>query len=160
MSRVEDHKKNKASAYHLRLMTEADLANVMDIERRVYPFPWTEGIFRDCIRVGYGCWVMESAGVMHGYCIMMVGGGEAHVLNVCVRPESRNQGLGGMMMEHMMDKARHLQVDMMLLEVRPSNKVAIHLYNAMGFNELGVRKDYYPAEQGGCEDALILARQL
>ena len=140
-------------------MTVEDLATVMAIELRAYPFPWTEGIFRDCLRVGYGGWVIERNGEIHGYSVMMAGGGEAHVLNLCVRPESRGQGLGRLMMEHMLTQASRLKADTLLLEVRPSNQVAIHLYYSMGFNELGMRKGYYPAV-GGREDALILARHV
>lgn len=140
-------------------MTVEDLATVMAIELRAYPFPWTEGIFRDCLRVGYGGWVIERNGEIHGYSVMMAGGGEAHVLNLCVKPESRGQGLGRLMMEHILAQASRLKADTLLLEVRPSNQAAIHLYHSMGFSELGVRKGYYPAV-GGREDALILARHV
>ena len=159
MSRPANRKKKEIDAYQIRRMTEADVDDVMIIERRVYPFPWTEGIFRDCLRVGYGCWVIERDGESHGYCVMMAGGGDAHVLNLCVKPESRGQGLGRIMLEHMMDKARRLAVETLLLEVRPSNHTAIQLYHSVGFNEIGVRKDYYPAHNGR-EDALILALHL
>lgn len=152
-------RKTNVTACHIRPMTVEDLATVMAIELRAYPFPWTEGIFRDCLRVGYGGWVIERNGEIHGYSVMMAGGGEAHVLNLCVRPESRGQGLGRLMMEHMLTQASRLKADTLLLEVRPSNQVAIHLYYSMGFNELGMRKGYYPAV-GGREDALILARHV
>lgn len=152
-------RKTNVTACHIRPMTVEDLATVMAIELRAYPFPWTEGIFRDCLRVGYGGWVIERNGEIHGYSVMMAGGGEAHVLNLCVRPESRGQGLGRLMMEHMLTQASRLKADTLLLEVRPSNQAAIHLYHSMGFNELGMRKGYYPAV-GGREDALILARHV
>ena len=151
--------KKKTGSYQIRRMTEADVDAVMIIERHVYPFPWTDGIFRDCLRVGYGCWIIDRDAENHGYCVMMAGGGDAHVLNLCVKPESRGQGLGRIMLVHMMDKARRLAVQTLLLEVRPSNRPAIQLYHSVGFNEIGVRKDYYPAHNGR-EDALILALHL
>ena len=151
--------KKKIGTYQIRRMTAVDVDAVMIIERHAYPFPWTEGIFRDCLRVGYGCWIIERDAENHGYCVMMVGGGDAHVLNLCVKPESRGQGLGRIMLAYMMDKARRLTVETLLLEVRPSNRTAIQLYHSVGFNEIGVRKNYYPA-QNGREDALILALHL
>ena len=159
MPQPASRNKKKSGTHKIRRMTEADVNAVMIIECQVYPFPWTEGIFRDCLRVGYGCWIIEGDGENHGYCVMMVGGGDAHVLNLCVKPESRGQGLGRIMLAHMMDKARRLAVETLLLEVRPSNFTAIQLYHSVGFNEIGLRKDYYPT-QNGREDALILALHL
>lgn len=143
----------------LRRMVEKDLAAVMAIELKSYDFPWTEGIFRDCIRVGYRCRVLEQGNEVIGYAVMSVGAGEAHVLNVCVRPEARGQGHGRMLMNELIDQARLLGADMLLLEVRPSNLAARALYDKLGFNELGVRTAYYPAHAGR-EDALMLARHL
>jgi [ribosomal protein S18]-alanine N-acetyltransferase len=142
-----------------RPMSEADLADIMDIERRAYPYPWTQGILRDCIRVGYTCWLYEIEGVIHAYGVMSVAAGEAHVLNLCVRPESQGQGLGSKMLEQLIALARRHGADTLLLEVRPSNLAAVNLYQTMGFNEVGARKNYYPAEQGR-EDALIFALAL
>ncbi|HEB99735.1 MAG TPA: ribosomal-protein-alanine N-acetyltransferase [Thiotrichales bacterium] len=142
-----------------RPMREGDIAEVMDIERRAYPFPWTEGILRDCLRVSYSCWVYERAGAIEAYAIMSVAAGEAHILNLCVRPELQGQGLGKRTLQHLMAVARRHGADSMFLEVRPSNTVALRLYQGMGFDEIGRRRDYYPAEEGR-EDALILARTL
>lgn len=142
-----------------RPMTDADLPDIMEIERAAYPFPWTAGILRDCIRVGYNCWVYEIDSVIYGYGVMSVAAGEAHILNLCVRPESQGQGLGRKLLTHIIALARRHGADTLLLEVRPSNLAALKLYQNMGFNEVGVRKGYYPAEQGR-EDALILALAL
>jgi ribosomal-protein-alanine N-acetyltransferase len=142
--------------YRLRIMTETDLPEVLAIEWRSYEFPWSEEIFKDCLRVGYHCKVIEYAGVIVGYAAMTAGAGEAHIVNLCIKPEFRKQGLGTLLLAHIMDEARSLGVDNMLLEVRPSNIGAIKLYMNMGFNEIGMRKGYYPARHGR-EDALILA---
>lgn len=159
MSQHAEYSKKKTGIPKIRRMTEADINAVMAIERDIYPFPWTEGIFRDCLRAGYGCWIVERDAESHGYCVMMAGGGDAHVLNLCVKPASRGQGLGRLLLAHMIDKARQLAAQTLLLEVRPSNRAAIHLYQSVGFNEIGIRKDYYPAHNGR-EDALILALHL
>lgn len=142
-----------------RAMTDTDLVEVLGIERRGYLHPWTEAIFRDCIRVGYACQVLEYRGRVEAYGIMSSGAGESHVLNLCVRPEARGQGLGRAMLVHLLDTARRLHSHMVLLEVRPSNTAAVNLYLSAGFNEVGVRRAYYPASDGR-EDALIMALEL
>lgn len=139
-----------------RAMREEDLDAVMEIEHLGYAQPWTRGIFHDCLRVGYLCQVLEIEGEVHAYGVMSSGGGEAHVLNLCVRRQSQRQGLGRMMLGHLIDAARRLHVDLVLLEVRPSNSSAVGLYLSMGFSEVGLRRNYYPAK-GGREDALIMA---
>ena len=144
---------------HLRPMTVEDIEVIMAIERRAYEYPWSEGIFRDCLNVGYCCWVCEEGGTIAGYAVMSVGAGESHILNLCVRPESRRRGLGRRMLKHMLNIARGHQADTALLEVRPSNRDAIALYTTVGFNEVGIRKAYYPAANGK-EDAIILALSL
>lgn len=142
-----------------RPMREEDLDAVMEIERSVYPNPWTVGIFRDCMRVGYYCQVLERNGLLEAYGALSHGAGEAHILNLCVHPKSQHQGLGRAMLKHLIDAARRLSAEIVLLEVRPSNKVAVKLYLSMGFNEAGNRKDYYP-DGNGKEDALIFAMSL
>ncbi|HQU14783.1 MAG: ribosomal-protein-alanine N-acetyltransferase [Chromatiales bacterium 21-64-14] len=142
-----------------RPMRENDLAAVMDIESGAYDFPWSEGIFRDCLRVGYCCWLYEEAGEVLAYGVMSVGYGEAHVLNLCVRPESRQRGIGRRMLSHLLDLARRHHADTALLEVRPTNHAALVLYTGLGFNQVGLRRAYYPAARGR-EDALILAYRL
>ncbi len=135
------------------------MAVVMEIERQAYPFPWSDGIFNDCIRSGYYAVVLETDDRVRAYGVMSSGAGEAHVLNVCVHPAERGRGLGRELLHLMEAEALRRKADMLLLEVRPSNTVAINLYESMGFNEIGLRKNYYPAA-GGREDALVMARQL
>ncbi len=147
------------AAERLRPMTVDDLARVMEIEPRAYEFPWSEGIFRDCLRVGYCCWCCEHEDELVGYGVMSVAAGESHILNLTVRPESQGQGIGRRMLENFIRLARRHNADTLMLEVRPSNTTAIHLYASIGFNEIGRRANYYPA-RGGREDALILALDL
>lgn len=137
-------------------MHVAQLPQVLDVERRSYPFPWTENIFRDCLKAGYSAWVLVSVdGAIAGYALMSMAVDEAHVLNLCVEPASQRRGLGHKLLKHLLKLARAAQATIVLLEVRKSNKAAIKLYESMGFQRLGVRKAYYPA-QDGREDALVL----
>ncbi len=143
----------------MRPLTVADLDVVMEIENRAYDFPWTRGIFRDCLRVGYCCWCYVTAEGIQGYGVMSVAAGESHILNLTVRPESQRQGIGARLLKHFLQLARRHNADIAMLEVRPSNRPAIRLYEKLGFNEIGVRRDYYPATDGR-EDALLLALSL
>jgi ribosomal-protein-alanine N-acetyltransferase len=140
-------------------MSELDLDEVVGIEQVAYPFPWTRGIFEDCLRVGYACWVLEQAGAIVAYGVLSVAVGEAHILNLCVRPERQRQGHGRSLLRHLLGLARRHHADTALLEVRPSNRAALALYQRLGFNEVGMRRGYYPGERGR-EDALILAIDL
>lgn len=143
----------------IRPMVDADIAEIVAIEQSAYTHPWTEILFEDCLRVGYCCWVMERHGAIIGYGIIFVGAGECHVLNLCVKPEMQNNGYGSAMLEHLLEIARSHNVEVVFLEVRPSNRRAIRLYEKAGFNEIGLRSNYYPAVDGR-EDAIILARSL
>ena len=143
----------------LRPMRESDLPRVLLVEREAYQFPWSDGVFRDCLRVGYCCWVIERDGSVQGHGIVQIGAGEAHVLNLCIRPTASRQGLGRTLLERLLEVSASHGAHTAVLEVRPSNGAALALYRGAGFSEVGMRKGYYPAARGR-EDALILAREL
>lgn len=141
----------------IRSLHFADIPRVLEIEQASYPFPWTEGIFKDCIRVGYHCYVLETGEVLAGYAIFSVAVEECHVLNVCVDPARRRHGLGRVLLNHIFECAGELGAKLVYLEVRPSNRAAIDLYASLGFEKIATRRRYYPAFDGR-EDALVLAR--
>jgi [ribosomal protein S18]-alanine N-acetyltransferase len=144
----------------IRPMHELDVPAVVAIERAAYQFPWSEGIFRDCLRVGYVCRVVDmGGGDMAGYGIMSVGAGEAHILNVCIREDYRGRGLARKVLTFLLERARASGMHEAFLEVRPSNTAAAHLYQTMGFEQVGVRRGYYQASVGR-EDAAVLRRVL
>ncbi len=149
----------KQATIVFRPMSEMDLEKVMEIEKRVYEFPWSIGIFQDCLRVGYCCWILEQDDEVSGYGIMSVLSGEAHILNLCIKLELQNNGLGQEMIDYLISLAKAHNADLMLLEVRPSNGQALKIYERSGFDEVGCRKDYYPAKFGR-EDAVILAKRI
>jgi ribosomal-protein-alanine N-acetyltransferase len=140
-------------------MTGHDLSAVLEIETVAYEFPWTLPIFRDCLRVGCLCYVYEGSRGILGHGIMSVAAGECHLLNICIHPDHQRRGLGEGMVLFLLDVARERKARVALLEVRASNTAAYRLYTKLGFDEVGVRKGYYPARQGR-EDAIILARDL
>lgn len=143
----------------IRPMHDLDVPVVVAIERAAYQFPWSEGIFRDCLRVGYVCRVVEIGGELAGYGIMSVGAGEAHVLNVCIRDDHRGRGLARKVLLYLLDRARIAGMCEAFLEVRPSNTAAARLYHSLGFEQVGIRRGYYQAT-GGREDAAVLRRVL
>lgn len=146
--------------WRLRPMSPAHVPEIMAIERRAYQFPWNDGIFRDCLRVGYSGWVLLDRGDrLMGYALLSMGAGEAHVLNVCVAPEQQHRGYGHVLMKHLLDLARAAEIGTVFLEVRCSNHAAMALYRDLGFAPIGVRHGYYPND-GRREDALVYALDL
>ncbi|MCC7412207.1 MAG: ribosomal protein S18-alanine N-acetyltransferase [Gammaproteobacteria bacterium] len=140
-------------------MRESDVAAVVAVEREAYEFPWSEGVFCDCLRVGYCCWVLQSGAGIAGYAIMSVGAGEAHLLNLCIAPAAQGLGYGRNLLTHMLGVARTHHAGATYLEVRPSNATGLALYRSAGFALVGTRRSYYPARSGR-EDALILSLEL
>ncbi|WP_201243863.1 ribosomal protein S18-alanine N-acetyltransferase [Halochromatium salexigens] len=158
-------------AIALRRMTEADLTEVMQVECAAYAVPWSEGIFRDCLRASYYCLVADRAGRLIGHAVMSVAAGECHILNLCVAPSHQGRGLGRRLLRRALALARQREADTAFLEVRASNQGAIRLYQAEGFDEIGLRKGYYPSADANAgpgtdssrasrEDAVLMARAL
>ena len=145
--------------YTIRTMKNSDLDAVMGIELDVYSFPWSKQIFTDCMRVGYHCLVITLDEELLGYAIMSAAAGEAHLLNLCIKKQHQRSGLGKLLLRHSIKLAESKKVQSLFLEVRPSNNAALKLYEKLGFNQIGTRKDYYPAKSGR-EDAIILALTL
>jgi ribosomal-protein-alanine N-acetyltransferase len=139
----------------IRPMRVGDLADVVAIERASYQFPWSEGIFRDCLRVGYVCRVMTVSRQVMAYGVMSIGAGEAHILNLCVSEAYRCRGVGKRLLGCLIERAAAAGMGEAFLEVRPSNTAAIRLYLSMGFEQVGTRRGYYQALSGR-EDAAVL----
>lgn len=142
-----------------RQMTEDDLGYVAEIEQAAYQFPWSEAIFRDCLQASYSCWVVELEQRIIGYAVLLTAVGECHILNLCIDPALQSKGYGRRLLEKILDHARESEANSAFLEVRPSNTNAVQLYESEGFNEIGVRRDYYPTKLGR-EDAVIFAKEL
>lgn len=147
------------AALWFRRMTAEDIEQVMRVEHEVYQFPWSERIFSDCIRVGYHCWIALQQQTVVGHAVISIVADESHMLNLSIAGVHQGKGFGQQFIEFLVNEARSQQAHTMLLEVRPSNRAAISCYNRAGFNEIGCRKDYYPASAGR-EDALLLAKHI
>jgi len=146
-------------AIELRPMTGADLPAVMAIESAIYAFPWTRGNFSDSLAAGYSCWICVRDDELIGYAVLMLASDEAHLLNLSIAAACQRQGYGGLLLRRLGEVARGCGARQILLEVRPSNVAGLGLYERHGFKQMGMRRDYYPA-QAGREDALILGLPL
>ncbi len=144
---------------HIRTMVHDDLVLVSDIERRSYAFPWSHGVFRDCLLAGYSCIVVEHGDLVVAYGILSVVAGEAHILNLCVDSNYRQLGYGDRLLDEILMRARRADVNEIFLEVRPSNTVAIELYEKKGFRQITYRPAYYQAREGR-EDAAVFSKVL
>jgi ribosomal-protein-alanine N-acetyltransferase len=140
-------------------MVESDLDAVMEIEPHIYSHPWSRGNFSDSLISGYSAWVLLDGAKIIGYALMMMVLDEAHLLNLSVAKAYQKQGLGRLLLEHMIAIAKKHAAANMFLEVRPSNISAIALYENIGFNEMAIRRGYYPAHNGR-EDAVLMGLAL
>ena len=140
-------------------MRATDLAEVAHLEKSLYAFPWSLGNFRDSVNAGSDCWTVTHGEAVVGYAILMIALDEAHLLNLAIASEWQNQGIGRDFLRHMVEVARGAACQIVYLEVRPSNLAARHLYRALGFQQIAIRPEYYPAVTGR-EDALFLGLTL
>ena len=139
----------------LRRMVLSDLDAVMAIETRCYSFPWTRGNFVDSLAAGYHAQVLLEHDELIGYLVAMAGVGEMHLLNITVAPMAQHRGLARRMLDELQHHCAQSRLPLLWLEVRASNHRARALYARRGFEEVGVRRNYYPAS-GGREDAIVM----
>jgi [ribosomal protein S18]-alanine N-acetyltransferase len=146
--------------FKIQPLAMADLPDIMTIECKACRFPWAIGNFRDSLNCsGYLCFGLKNSNKLIGYGILTVAAGESHVLNIVIDPDVQGQGHGTFLMRYLLYVAKRHGAGIVFLEVRNSNKTAFHVYHQLGFNEIGTRRNYYPAEKGR-EDAIVLALEL
>ena len=143
----------------IREMNHDDISMVSDIERRSYEFPWSHGVFRDCLLAGYQNIVLVRGSAVAGYGVLSIAAGEAHILNICVDPDYRSHRYGEKLLDDLLCLARAASVRTIFLEVRPSNERASAWYRKMGCLQVASRPAYYQANEGR-EDAAVLAKKL
>lgn len=144
----------------LEPLLAARLDQVLQIEQRAYPHPWTRGNFLDALKSGYHARVLMAGEVMLGYYVAMQGVDEVHLLNITVSPDYQRQGWARVLLDALALWARSLGAQWLWLEVRVSNTRAIAVYEAHGYRRVGLRKGYYPAGQGQREDAVVMSLRL
>ena len=146
---------------NIRAIERQDLSHVMKVERLSYSIPWSESVFRESIEGNNECWLIECEGTLSGHAVVSNVLDEVHLLNICISPEFHRRGLGRVLLKHLVSKAEEREAVVFFLEVRASNRSAIDLYFSEGFNEVGLRPNYYPSESGrGREDAVLMTLEL
>lgn len=143
----------------LRRLVRADTNKVLAIEQQVHVSPWSLETFKACFDAGYDGWVFEAEGRVIGFILVSVRAGESHILNICVARQYQRKGWGRKLLEEALTHARRHGIAIAYLEVRRSNSGAIKMYQNMGFQLIGERKNYYPTVSGQ-EDALVFAKDL
>lgn len=144
----------------LQAMALEHLNEVLHIEQRTYPHPWSRGNFADAIRAGYAGQMLMGGDQLLGYMVAMQGFEEVHLLNITVSPDHQGQGWGRLMLEALAIWSRGQGAHSLWLEVRRSNARAIRVYEAHGYQRVGVRQGYYPDGHGRREDAVVMSLQL
>ena len=135
------------------------LDGVMSIERQAYPFPWTRSMFLSSLSSKDVCLILMADQKIIGYAIFNYIIDEAHLLNICIGPDYQGMGLGRLLLRRIVLLSIEKRSAMFFLEVRCSNTHAIDLYFSEGFNEVGVRPNYYPSKNGK-EDAILMTLDL
>lgn len=136
-------------------LDHSDLPSIVQLEESAHSHPWPEAQFQQRIQsdsqIHAAAWNDDQL-LAYYFASQVVD--QAELLNIAVAPKAQGQGLGEQMLQHLLD---HLSSDIneVFLEVRASNAAAIALYEKLGFNQMGVRNNYYPCEKNGREDALL-----
>ena len=155
-------------------MQSADLDAVLEIEALSHIHPWTKGNFTDSLAAGHWAYCIRpqvdqaikgsylDPAILWAYCILFPAVDELHLLNITVSPKLRQLGLASRMMAAIEGVAAQQNMPRIILEVRPSNTAAVALYKKLGYEQIGVRKNYYPADPqlGTREDALVMAKSI
>ena len=155
-------------------MQTADLDAVLEIEALSHLHPWTKGNFSDSLAAGHWAYCIRpqvdqaikgsylDPAILWAYCILFPAVDELHLLNITVSPKLRQLGLASRMMAAIEGVAAQQYMSRIILEVRPSNAAAVALYQKLGYEQIGVRKNYYPADPhlGTREDALVMAKSI
>ena len=155
-------------------MTVEDVDSVLAIESVSHIHPWTKGNFSDSLAAGHWAYCVRpqladsikgsylDPTVLWAYCILFPAVDELHLLNITVSPKLRRLGIGIKMMNAIEGVAAQQNMPRIILEVRPSNESALQLYRSLGYEQIGLRKSYYPVDviNGLREDALVLAKSI
>lgn len=145
--------------FELLEMTAAHIPAVLGIERRLFPAPWTSGMFEQEVEnpIFSRPMVAVENDTVVGYIVSWFLQDEVHLLNVAVLPECQGRGLGRAMLDWLIGRAKETRRVLITLEVRDGNVVARKFYESLGFLVIGMRKNYYAETR---EDAIVMVLDL
>ena len=138
----------------IRPMQITDVPCVSQLESALFSYPWGQAAFYDCLSSPFYAWVMTSDDLILGYAIVMLAADESQLLSIGIAESLQGQGWGHYLLKAIVALVQAKGIEKMFLEVRVSNISAIRLYERFGFEYVGIRRAYYPAEQGR-EDARV-----
>ena len=141
-------------------LTESDVEALVAVEKLSYSHPWTLGNFKDAFKAGNLAQGLKAGDQWVGYFVAMQVLDEVHLLNITVAPVFQGQGWALCLMQSLSLWAQTHQATSLWLEVRESNARALKHYTGFGFEQVGLRKDYYPAGSNGREAALVMRMAL
>ena len=147
------------SVLSLAPLTAEHLPVVSEIEQASAFVPWPPALFEQCLRDNYLNHVLLHQQQVQGFSLCSFGAGEAHLQNIVVHHQQQGQGWGRWLLDKTIDALGEVDAQRLFLEVRASNRAAIHLYQSYGFENVGLRKDYYQAPVGR-EDAYVYVLEL
>jgi ribosomal-protein-alanine N-acetyltransferase len=147
------------SAADVRELGEMDLPRLMQIERTCHLSPWSEPVMRESLQGRHRGFGLFERSQLVGFAITLDIVDECHLLNLCVDPAHQSRGFGRELLREIIARSIGRGCGFIYLEVRVSNRTAIHLYQSEGFNEVGIRPNYYPGKAGR-EDALLMTLDL
>lgn len=151
------------TALRVREMQFNDVDAVFAIELAAHRVPWTQNIIQDCVHVHFDCRVLEIQQEQEqkiiGFIISHQQETICHILNVCIAPDFQGKGYGRFLLNNQIDSLKDTSMNSILLEARPSNLAALHLYQKLGFQKVGVKQGYY-TDDLGVEDAVVLQKHL
>ncbi|MCW8128625.1 ribosomal protein S18-alanine N-acetyltransferase [Microbulbifer halophilus] len=141
----------------LRPADDSDCAVLADLARSAHTHPWTERQYRDSLEAGHHCWLLaDNSGEAIACCVVSQLFDEAEILDVAVAPAQRRRGIAQALLQRLIAELPK-EIARVLLDVRVSNRAARSLYRKLGFSEDGLRRNYYPAQGGGREDAVLMS---
>ena len=143
----------------IQLFVKEDLADVVRIENKCHFTPWTKKIFIDSYNAKNLFKVLKSENDIIGYYVVLFSADECELLNITIKPGQQKKGFGHQILQDIFSECRKVNIINIFLEVRKSNLSAIRLYEKNGFNEIGIRNNYY---QNNCgkEDAILMGLAL
>lgn len=141
-------------SYEIRALREEDAGRAAEIEAMIFSMPWSKQGFLDSIHSKdteyLAVWIEDE---IVAYCGFLQSFDEADITNVAVHPDYRRRGIAYAMLEQLMEKGKTRGVCRYTLEVRAGNTAAILLYEKLGFESVGIRKNFYEKPR---EDAVIM----
>ena len=142
-------------------LTPTDLDTIYAIEIAANNHPWQKNFFSSIFTKHHSNWVIKAKADQQimGFAILQIVNDQGELLNIGIHPAAQRKGYGQALLSHLIAIAREKNLQTIFLEVRASNLKAQNLYRKLGFNEMTIRKNYYPSHKGR-EDAILMAKDI